>query len=310
MNVSVAIISYNSEDTVIETLNSVLQQSYGAKNIELVISDDCSSDNTTTLISSWVDLHQKSFKRIKFIRHSINNGVSKNCNSAWRACTCEWIKTIAADDILLNNCISDNVEYIKENLEIKVLFSMMIAFDAETLLPLGRYPVESRFNFFKMNALEQYNILLMNSFNFAPSSFINREALSSVGYADERFRLIEDLPLWLKFTSASIPLRLMKKETVKYRIGNSLTSNSERFVNISFLKQKKELYKKLIFPNLSMSNYIYIFDKSVDIYSQLLIAKITNNKKGSLSKILSRISCLARPYWYKNQLSRLRYINK
>jgi glycosyltransferase involved in cell wall biosynthesis len=306
MNVSVAVISYNSEKTIIETLNSILQQSYGTRNIELIISDDGSSDNTVLITDSWIKLHENSFERVNFIKHSINNGVSKNCNSAWKECTCEWIKTIAADDVLLDNCLSDNVKHIRENSEIKILFSIMMTFDAETLLPLGNQPAESRFDFFKMNASQQYKVLLTNSFNCAPSSFINRETLSSVGYADERFMFIEDLPLWLRFTSASIPLRFMKKETVKYRIGNSLTSSGEKFVNINFLKQKKELYKILIFPSLSVKDYFYIFDKSVDVYSQLLIAKITKNKKGSLSNLLSRTSYLLRPYWYKVQFGRLR----
>jgi len=306
MNVSIAVISYNSEKTIIETLNSILQQDYGTRNIELIISDDSSSDNTALIVDLWIDLHQKSFERIEFIRHSTNGGVSKNCNSAWKVCTCKWIKTIAADDILLSNCINDNVSHIIKNPKIKVLFSRMLAFDENTGLLIDRLPVESRFEFFNMTASQQYKILLTNSFNVTPSSFINTDALSSVGYADERFKFIEDLPLWLRLTSASIPLRFMHKETVKYRIGNSLTSNNEKFVNINFLKQKKELYKILIFPKLSMKDYPYIFDMSVDVYSQLLIAKITNNKKGSLSNNLSRLSYLIRPYWYKVQFGRLR----
>ena len=46
MIVSVTVISYNSSATIIDTLESIVSQSVGANNIELIVSDDCSSDDT------------------------------------------------------------------------------------------------------------------------------------------------------------------------------------------------------------------------------------------------------------------------
>ena len=43
--VTIAVVTYNSSQTILETLESVKEQTY--KNIELIISDDCSSDNTS-----------------------------------------------------------------------------------------------------------------------------------------------------------------------------------------------------------------------------------------------------------------------
>lgn len=46
--VSVVVITYNSSKYIVETLNSVKKQTY--KNIELIITDDCSTDNTVSVI--------------------------------------------------------------------------------------------------------------------------------------------------------------------------------------------------------------------------------------------------------------------
>ena len=51
--VSICVITYNSSKTVVETLESIKNQSYS--NIELVVSDDCSPDNTVELVQQWLE---------------------------------------------------------------------------------------------------------------------------------------------------------------------------------------------------------------------------------------------------------------
>lgn len=52
--VSVIVITYNSSKYVLETLNSVAAQTYD--NIELIISDDCSVDNTVEICRNWLKM--------------------------------------------------------------------------------------------------------------------------------------------------------------------------------------------------------------------------------------------------------------
>lgn len=52
--VSVIVITYNSSKYVLETLNSVAAQTYD--NIELIISDDCSKDNTVEICRNWLKM--------------------------------------------------------------------------------------------------------------------------------------------------------------------------------------------------------------------------------------------------------------
>ncbi|HBA5772773.1 TPA: glycosyltransferase, partial [Escherichia coli] len=53
--ITITVISYNSSATISDTLNSILQQTYNKKNIEVIISDDASKDNTLLIANDWKD---------------------------------------------------------------------------------------------------------------------------------------------------------------------------------------------------------------------------------------------------------------
>ena len=101
--VSVAVITYNSSKYVLDTLESIKAQTY--KNIELIISDDSSTDNTMQLCKDWCDQNKDRFVRIQVIEPEKNTGVAANCNRAEAACEGDWVKLIAGDDMLLPDCI-------------------------------------------------------------------------------------------------------------------------------------------------------------------------------------------------------------
>ncbi len=101
--VSVVVITYNSAKYVIETLESVKDQTY--KNIELVVADDASTDDTLTLVKQWVDANKGRFSGYKVVESEINTGIAPNLNRGIMAATGAYIKPIAGDDLLLNNCI-------------------------------------------------------------------------------------------------------------------------------------------------------------------------------------------------------------
>jgi alpha-1,3-rhamnosyltransferase len=113
--VSVPVVTYNAASFVEETLESIFNQTYG--NIELVISDDCSKDNTIEIVQKWCEEERvkERFTAIKIVTVPKNTGVSANCNRAISASKGEWIKFIAGDDILLPTCIEDNLNFVREN---------------------------------------------------------------------------------------------------------------------------------------------------------------------------------------------------
>ena len=123
--VTVAVTTYRSAVYVIETLESVYGQTY--QEIALVISDDCSPDNTVALVNDWIALErvQNRFVSIEVITVPKNTGVSANCNRCIKAAAGDWIKFIAGDDILYPNCITDNMQFAAENPEAHIIFSQI-----------------------------------------------------------------------------------------------------------------------------------------------------------------------------------------
>lgn len=220
--VSVIVVTYNSADFIVETLESVKNQTWDE--IELIISDDFSKDKTVEVCKEWLEKNQYRFKKTGVITTEKNTGVPANVNRGIAMSTGEWLSLLAGDDTLKSNCIELNMEWIKSNPEVSVLFSSVDVYanNFEPVSYIETIPGDP-FNPGSImapgrNAESQYKMLLVSDrIHYTPSLFINRNALIKVGGMDERFRIIEDHPLWLNLTKNGYQLFFMNKATVNYR---------------------------------------------------------------------------------------------
>jgi len=254
--VSVIISTYNSSEYVLETLSSVLNQSW--KEVELIITDDCSTDTTLELCKEWLYLHEGRFVRTALLSSRINTGVSANANRGLQVARGNWIKFLGADDTLKTDCLSDNMTWLVNHPEIKVLFSKVEVykdnFNPQNLLrtipddPHGKGSIVAS----ERSAASQYKMLLLcDRIHFTPSVFINRETLISVGGFDERYKLLEDYPLWLKLTKGGYKLYYFDNVTVNYRIHENAINNTgkEYLINPNYFKTE-DFRKSNTYPYL------------------------------------------------------------
>ena len=102
--VTIICLCYNHEAYVVESLNSVINQSYSP--IELIIVDDYSTDSSKTIIGTWLEKNPE----IQFIANENNLGNTKSFNKALKLAKGEYIIDLAADDILLPNCVSFQID--------------------------------------------------------------------------------------------------------------------------------------------------------------------------------------------------------
>lgn len=217
--ISVVIITYNSAGYVIETLESVKNQIY--KNIELIVSDDGSTDETITLIKEWLAVNEDRFIHYRIVESEINTGITKNCNRGVALATGDYIKLIAGDDLLLNNCIEDLLNYcIEKNLE--VVFSKAVPFYDDKIYPTKTMDMQEylMLKFYEKNHKNQYKELLTR-FSIRYSligAFITRDLFLNVGGFNEKYVMMEDYPFYVKVSSLGYRLCLLNKYTVKYRV--------------------------------------------------------------------------------------------
>lgn len=252
--VSIIVVTYNSAAFVLETLESAKAQSW--QNIELIISDDCSPDNTIELCRNWIAINKDRFVRTEIITVAKNGGVSASCNRSIKAAQTDWIKFIAGDDILLPNCIADNMQFVADNPETKIIFSEVLLYENDfkkknflNVIP-GTFPMNIMNPTF--TAMEQNQLLLISDrIHFTPSYFFNRVPLMAIGGYDENNRVIEDYPMWLKLTRAGNKLYFFKTPTVGYRRHQGAANNVNDYGLFKplFLKsaaiRKKEVYPYL-----------------------------------------------------------------
>ena len=103
--VTIGAINYNNGKYVIETLDSIANQTY--ENIELIVVDDASTDNSLTLIKDWLKNYKKPYK---LIVHSENMNVHAGYMSVIKNATGEFLSIVATDDVLVNEKTEKQVE--------------------------------------------------------------------------------------------------------------------------------------------------------------------------------------------------------
>ena len=115
--VSICIPTYNGEAFIEETIKSAIAQTY--RNIELIVSDDGSTDRTIAIAQSFQSQTSADFR---IILHR-NYGLSQNWNFCIQQAKGEYIKFLFQDDLLAPECIEKMVAVAQQNPQIGMVFS-------------------------------------------------------------------------------------------------------------------------------------------------------------------------------------------
>jgi len=254
--VSIIVMTYNSAKYILETLESARIQTY--HNIELIVTDDCSGDDTIELVESWIGKHHTRFLKSEVLTAPVNTGIPANCNRGIKKSAGEWVKIIAGDDILCDTCVSAFVSEVESNSDLK-----FIASDMHYINTAGESAdnKDTRYNairsyFFSLNSEEQAKLyarcpLFLNS----PSFFMHKPTLKSINYFDEEFRMYDDLPLIFKVLEKGIRIDYIDKKTVHYRIyEDSLSRTRNKVTSDIRIREQAGCFKKYRRKYLSILN--------------------------------------------------------
>ncbi len=276
--VSIVVITYNSSKFIGETLNSIKLQTYN--NIELIITDDGSDDNTIEICKDWLDIHKDKFYNTKIITVTQNTGIPANCNRGISEAKGEWIKLIAGDDTFKTNAIDEFVRFVENKNDCYLVHSNVdmyqdIICDENQLIKEKNIQLITE----SLSSISQFSILSFENFIFAPTVFINKKIIESVGLFDETIKNCEDWPYWLNCTANGFKFYYINKSLINYRIhGRSIFNGSKNKDKIfsKFIYTEYLIYKKYIkYKSSFTKNLFWVYNYQI---KKLYFNTFLNNK--------------------------------
>ncbi|MGH9940783.1 MAG: glycosyltransferase [Pyrinomonadaceae bacterium] len=209
--VSVIALCYNQSRFVRECLESIRTQTY--KNLELIILDDCSKDDSVAVIRNWIAEHDV---KCVFIAHAENRGICKTLNEALSHASGKYVMAIATDDVCLPDRIESHVRQMEALPEdVGVLYSDALRIDEDGNVLPKKY---TEFITILSNPPtgDIFSKLLEQNFIPAPATLIRKACYDKVGLYDERL-CYEDWDMWLRI-SQHYKFVFSPSISAKYRI--------------------------------------------------------------------------------------------
>lgn len=248
--VSVRILTYNSSRYIIETLDSVYDQTY--KNIELVISDDCSQDSTVDLCQGWIDSHRSRFVNVVFLTSPVNTGVCANSKRSLEAATGDWIKGLGGDDLLVPTAIEQFISFVQDA-RCDICASKMGYIDDEGHdINISHGVVHSKYmDYLQLSYTEQLKLVKQRIIVPGPVLFYSRKILQQTGGPDPRFGSADEWSFLYKVLKGGFRIYGVDALLVKYRVRKGSLSHIGGKLNSRYYRQcNRRFLKEVIIPDL------------------------------------------------------------
>ncbi len=252
--VSVIISTFNGEKYIKRAIESVLSQTYG--NIELIIIDDCSTDNTSEIIFGY----SRKDSRIVILKNETNIGSYKSLNKAIRISRGKYIANLDDDDIWRDSQkIEKQTEFLEKHNDYGLVGGGMIKIDIKNN-EIGRY-------LFPEHDKDIRKSILKNNLFSHSAVLFRKDAWEEVGGYNELFGYSADIDLWLKigkkykfYNFQDYFIYYLDKENSGSYFSRKNSYRRKVWLNIKMIKQYKNDYpgcKKAVL--LCWASYFYSF---------------------------------------------------
>ncbi len=284
--VSVCIPVYNGEKFIKETLDSVINQTY--KNIEILIIDNCSTDNTVEIIKSFDD------QRIRLLVNYENIGVVRNFNLCITLARSEYIAIFHADDVYQSTIIEEELAAFLEFPEIGAVFTSANKID-ETGKNIGSIDLISELRHKPvLNFDDVIRAFIVNGpcFMVCPSCIAKKSVYMDIGlYNPNISQYIVDTDLYMRLLE-KYPIRIIDKRLLNYRLNTSQGSYEYKFTRLEEPGFFKILDKYIYDPKYNLTDMtdhynILKQEEYANLALNHLVHKNTDMAKHLIKKSLS-----------------------
>lgn len=240
--VSVIIPTYNRAITIKRAIDSVLRQSY--KNIELIIVDDCSTDNTVNIVNSYED------ERIRMICLSHNSGANIARNKGICVANGEYIAFQDSDDEWLRDKLETQLKYMIDTGK-KVCYCPYTLYENNAKRIIPTYAERTDIYESKVeDILRKKNVISTQTL------IIHKEVIETVGMFESTLRRLQDyefvIRICQKFEVAYVNRPLVNVFRVRDCISNSRVFLADAY--------KKIIYKHINFIDFNCLVRSYLFN--------------------------------------------------
>jgi len=248
--VCICIPNYNNEETLRETLDSLVNQSYS--NLIIKVFDNASTDNSMKILREYESI----YSNIQVFQNKVNLGGEGNFNKCIENMEGQYSAIYHSDDLYLEEMIKEEV-YALENFDISAVFTNGYIIDDKSKR-IGEYTVpndlkegndsfiEVTFKKLLKSIIEHGNYLICPT--VMSRTLLYKELIHSWNSTD--YKTSADLDVWLRFAQYK-NIGIIDKKLIKYR--KSMNSLSFRRANIS----------------IELSDYFLVMDSYINNYSSL-----------------------------------------
>lgn len=248
--VSIILPTFNSEKYIDKCLNSIFRQTY--KNIELIVIDGFSTDDTIKIVNNYKDLIKTVVYQIntKNLAEALNFGIKKSNG--------DYIARMDSDDIMTKNRILAQVNYFRNNDFHGVLGTQAIRFNKYSLKPF---------------ILKSENLSLKLDLYFGspfvhPSVMMSRNIFDKNFFYNKNFDECEDYELWTRI-SDNFPFHNLLIPHLFYRVHKNSASNLK--------SSELHKFKKIILRNHFKKINLELSDEKLSKYLKIISLQINKN---------------------------------
>ncbi len=266
------VLAFNSSNTIIETLESIKNQTLIPS--QLILNDDKSEDDTVSKVERWLIKNSKFFKKVSFLKNKVRQGSVKSLKNALDLVEHEWVKPMAADDILNKEYFQKLDKKIKHNNFDIFICNLNFIDEKSQIIELSNQyyfdciPMLFFFGRFLISYLLKYRMVI-------PSSTAMFRTSAFKKMVDLRFKLIEDWPMWNLILRGKYKILYSKDKIFSYRIHtNQVTSSPKDKLTKKWIKQDLKMFDLIYSTKLNQKEKLLIKMH----YLLIFISKIFNSK--------------------------------
>jgi glycosyltransferase involved in cell wall biosynthesis len=225
--VSYLILSYNYGHTIGRAINSALEQTY--QNIEIVVIDDFSTDNSIEIIKAFND------PRVKLVRNPRNLGGSQSFNAGLAHCTGKYISNLDADDSHHKDKTRLSVDFLESNPSISILGTWVQARNLDGSTHPNSKDIESLVN--TSVDLNRISSWIWSNTLSRSSSLVRRSVYDSIGRSDPDMTFAPDYEFWTRALAAGYKFSVLPEILTlqSYHRGSVTNSNPlEAFIELCY----------------------------------------------------------------------------